>query len=83
MHHHDDVPLSLQLAGPEILIRRCDRDRRHNLCVGVVGVEGERVAAAHVQGDQLAGRNALEHGHHVVVGEAEHTGTVHVHQHVA
>jgi hypothetical protein len=25
----------------------------------------------------------LEHGHHVVVGEAQHAGSVHVHQHIA
>ena len=77
------IPLPLQLVGPESLVGRGDRHRRHNLRVGVVRVEGERVAAADVQRDQLPGGNALEHGHHVVVGEAQHAGAVHVHQHVA
>ncbi len=83
MERSPRVPLPLKLTGPQALIRRGDGDCRHNLRVGIVGVEGEGVAAAHVQGDQLAGGNALEHRHHVVVGEAQHAGPVHVHQHVA
>ncbi len=49
----------------------------------VVRVERERVSPADLEGDQLAGGDGLEHGHHVVVGEPQHAGVVHVHQDVA
>ena len=75
-------PLPLQLVGPLPLLGRGDGHRGHDLRVRVVRVEGEGVAATHVQPHHLARPDALEHGDHVVVGEAQHARPVHVDQHV-
>ena len=64
------------------LVGRVDRHRCDDLSVRVVWIERQRVTTTHVQLHHLAGVDVLEHGDHVVVGEAQHAGTVHKHQHV-
>ena len=54
-----------------------------HLNVGIVGVDGERVAAAHGQLDAVAHRYRLEYLDHVLVRVAEHTLVVDVDEHVA
>ena len=76
-------PLSLQLIGPLALLRGGDGHRRHDLRVGVVRVEGERITPADVKTDDLAWADTLEHGDHVVVGEPQYALPVDVDQHVA
>ena len=50
--------------------------------LGIVGVIGQRVAAAYLQGDRLADGDGLEHADHIQVGAAQHTLVVDKYQHV-
>ncbi len=56
--------------------------RGDDLRVGVVGVEGQRVAAAHLERDALPDGDALEHVDDVLMRVAQHTRVVHEHQHI-
>ena len=65
-------------AGILLSHGQCGDDLR----VGVVGVKGQRVTAAHLQRHGLTWSDRLEHVHHVVVGVAEDALVQHVHQNV-
>jgi len=60
-----------------------DGHRGHQAGVGVVGVEGQRVAAAQRQVHRGADGNGLEDLHHLGVGVAQNHDVVHAHDHVA
>ena len=60
-----------------------DGRQGHDLDIGVVGVNGERVAAAHGQIDVVSNRYRLKYLHHVLVRVAEHTLAVDVDEDVA
>jgi hypothetical protein len=55
----------------------------NNLGVWVVWIKRQRVASTDLQRNGVSRRNGLKHAHHVMVGEAQDTGRVHVHQGVA
>ncbi len=65
------------------LVRGGHGDGGHDLRVRVVGIEGQGVAPTDLKSDGLAGRDGLEHGDHVVVGEAEDARVVDEDQNVA
>ena len=65
------------------LVRIVDGGERHDLDVGIVRVDGERIAATHGQLDGLADRYGLEDLDDVLVRVAEHALAVHVDEHVA
>ncbi|TNN38378.1 hypothetical protein EYF80_051463 [Liparis tanakae] len=60
-----------------------DGHRGHQAGVGVVGVEGQRVAAAQRQVHHGADGDGLEDLHHLGVGVAQNHGVVHAHDNVA
>ena len=65
------------------MLRTGDRNGRDNLRVWIVRVKREWISSADLQRHDVVGRDALEHGHHVVVGEAKDALVVHVHEDVA
>ena len=62
--------------------RQRDRDRRDDLRVRVVGVEGQTVAATDLERDHVADRHRLEHGDDVLVSEAQDTLVIDVDENV-
>jgi len=55
---------------------------RNHLSIGVIRVERQWITTAHLQCDCLCWGNGLEHAHHVVMCETQHTRLIDIHQHI-